>query len=183
MFIADKNDELLFERIYKFKLLTMLQCWKAAYINIFPDPNTFYKERLNPLIREKYLDIISTDAGPAARLTKKSLDAIREYRKIPYAVHDEQTGRNRRTLYKPSELILNPKFENHNLALNDFLIDFIRNPGYELHPHSLMGEILFVADNKQEAVDILRTINNNVSVFNLDGEDVMIHFDDYYKIA
>jgi len=65
----------------------------------------------------------------------------------------------------------------------DFLVDFIRKPGYDLPPYSLMGEIMFVTDSKQDTVDVLNIINNSIGVFGLDGEDVMIHFDNYYKIA
>ena len=62
------------------------------------------------------------------------------------------------------------------------LIDFIRKPGYELKKYSLMGEILFTADCKEEAIDMLASINEKIKVITTNDENVLIYFTDFEKI-
>ncbi len=62
------------------------------------------------------------------------------------------------------------------------IVDFIRKPGYELHPFSMLGEVLFTAADRQEAIDTIRRINESVSVINEDGKNVLIYFTNFGKI-
>ena len=62
------------------------------------------------------------------------------------------------------------------------VVDFIRKPGYKLHPYSLMGEILFTCKNREEAVRLIHEINDTIQVLNTDGENVLIYFTGTEKI-
>ena len=56
------------------------------------------------------------------------------------------------------------------------MIDFIRKPGYKLHPYSLMGEILFTCRSKEDVVALIQEINDTISVLNTEDENVLIYF-------
>lgn len=62
------------------------------------------------------------------------------------------------------------------------LIDFIRHPGYKLNSYSLMGEVLFTAETREEAINIISYINKTLKVINENGNDVLIRFTDFHKI-
>ena len=62
------------------------------------------------------------------------------------------------------------------------LIDFIRKPGFKLHPYSLMGEVLFTCESIDDVITLIEEINNSVSVINTDGENVLIYFTGTDKI-
>lgn len=66
---------------------------------------------------------------------------------------------------------------------DNIFVDFIRKPGYELHPYSLMGEVLFTADSKSEALEVIQSVNRNLSVITEDDRNVLIYFTDFEKIA
>ncbi len=62
------------------------------------------------------------------------------------------------------------------------LIDFIRKPGYELHPFSLMGEILFTTDNREQTIELLSYVNDHLQVINEEGNNVVIYYTGFDKI-
>jgi len=63
------------------------------------------------------------------------------------------------------------------------VIDFIRKPGYELNQYSLMGEILFTANSRIEAIKMIRLMNDRIKVITETGDNVLIYFTDFEKIA
>ena len=62
------------------------------------------------------------------------------------------------------------------------LVDFARHPGSEVGPFSIMGQVVFVAGNRDEVIEIIRFINDNVRVLDEAGEDILVRFTDMHKI-
>lgn len=62
------------------------------------------------------------------------------------------------------------------------IVDCLRKPGYELTPNTLMGEVIFTADTKEEAIAIIEFVNENVRFITEDGTDVLVRYTSFDKI-
>lgn len=62
------------------------------------------------------------------------------------------------------------------------IVDCLRRPGYELTPKTLMGEVIFTADSKDDVIEILKFINDNVKFIIEDGTDVLVRYTSFDKI-
>ena len=62
------------------------------------------------------------------------------------------------------------------------IVDCLRKPGYELTPNTLMGEVIFTADTKEEAIAIIEFVNENVSFITENGTDVLVRYTSFDKI-
>ena len=62
-------------------------------------------------------------------------------------------------------------------------VDCLRKPGYELTPNTSMAEVLFTADSREEVIEVVKFVNDTVSVIVEDGTDVLIRYTSFDKIV
>ena len=72
-----------------------------------------------------YLYVKTSAQGEVAlQLTNKAINALREFKKIPREVYDEEKHRIIKTYLTESDIAVNQKQIAHQLALSQFVIDF-----------------------------------------------------------
>ena len=62
------------------------------------------------------------------------------------------------------------------------IVDCLREPGSILSPKTIMAEVLFTADTREDVIDIIKSVNDKVKVITEDGKDVLIRFTSFDKI-
>lgn len=117
-----EKDISLFSYIYEFKVLSLNQCWRLVYSD--STVNTC-SSQLFLLHEEGYL-LCSPDAVRSYTFTLTTLGIKTLYRERgwPLEIEDEW-GKKIRNYKWPTELAVRKNILSHQLALNDFLIDFI----------------------------------------------------------
>ena len=61
-------------------------------------------------------------------------------------------------------------------------VDFIRDIGDKVSKYSLIGEVIFSADDSEKVIEILKKINKVLKIRNTEKENMMIYFTDYLSL-
>lgn len=119
------NELKLFQYIYDYKTLTLPQCWRVAYKDLYPnDYASCVKEKIYMLIQDGFLEYVSESfCKYRVVLTAKGIHALRESKNIPKTIVNYR-GIEARNYKRPSELRLREGLAPHQLSLNDFLLYF-----------------------------------------------------------
>ena len=64
-------------------------------------------------------------------------------------------------------------------AIPGIYVDSLARVGDEVHKYMPLGDILFDTDTIDETFDIIRRVNDTVSIKNTDGEDILIRYTDF----
>ena len=59
------------------------------------------------------------------------------------------------------------------------LVELLTQVGDSVELHRSLGNIMFTADNCDEMCKIIEKINRTIRILNTEGEDVVIHYDNF----
>lgn len=122
--LITKREMFLFSKLYEFRVLSTYQCYFLCYKDVC-EYNAFVKNKLIPLKKQGFITVKTSNSGEVAiQLTNKGIDSLRQFRRIPKEVFDEEKQRIVKTYLTESDLFVSPKQISHQLALSQFVIDF-----------------------------------------------------------
>lgn len=112
----------LFQHLYDFKTLSLKQCWQLCYQDKTLDEAS---QRLFQLCDDGYLSYTPAKIHIYRfSLTIRGIKKLYEKRNIPLFVKDTW-GQEIRNYKQPAELAIRDNIMSHQMALNQFLVDFI----------------------------------------------------------
>lgn len=123
--LANRDIEAL-RSIYNFKCLSMEQIYQLHYKSQEEDISKSYCEKKIQDLEE--MGVIKKVNGidkSAYFLTSLGIDVVKTAYDFPANIYDVKTKVVKRGYYKASELMLSPRLIPHQLALNQFMVDFI----------------------------------------------------------
>lgn len=125
--LANRDIEVL-RSIYNFKCLSEEQIYQLHYKNKETDEDVS-KSYANKKIKDlEEIGVIKKVNGidkSGYFLTTLGVDVVRTAYDLPANIYDVKTKVIKRGYYKASELMLSPRLIPHQLALNQFIVDFI----------------------------------------------------------
>ena len=115
----DSYDILLLSYLYKYRALSLEMCWYTCYRSVYQDFSACFRERISPLIKSEVVAYRPDNKYKYIILiTRKGQELLRVSQGLPrYA--DEK-----RSLLKPSQLLIQESQVSHQVSLSDFLIKF-----------------------------------------------------------
>lgn len=119
----DKHDYQILKSIYTHRCLTVNQIHQLHFKVSSPIKRT--EQRIQKLVKMNYLKAVPFKNEQIAYfLTTNGINAIRYEFDLPTNIYDAQRKVVRRGYYRASELEIYPKLINHQIHLNQFVIDF-----------------------------------------------------------
>lgn len=117
--------------IYKYRCLTFQMIYELNYRKSYRGnkeeivSDSYCKKKVAEFISLEIVEIVEHLRGSVYFLTREGVDLLRHYFDIPTNIYDNNRGVVKRGYYRASELKISNKYINHQLSLNDFIIDFI----------------------------------------------------------
>ncbi|MEG1301224.1 MAG: replication-relaxation family protein [Erysipelotrichaceae bacterium] len=145
-------DYLLLENLYYYRCLSVSQCWKICYKNAGVDLKTFVKKRVTPFHKLKLITINNTGKTYSLMITDIGIDILSTRKNLNNDFFDTKTKKMRTGTLKASAIQMLPRLMNHQIALNQFVIDFStifkKQENYDTkftyHDEKFMSKYLFV---------------------------------------
>lgn len=115
--------------IYDHRCLSTNQIYQLHYIKSFRNEgetvsDAYCKKKLNEFIELEILEKVEHLEEDVFFLTTKGINLIRYCFDLPNNIYDYEKGIVRRGYYRAFELKISQKYINHQLSMNQFLIDF-----------------------------------------------------------
>lgn len=117
-----KRDLDVLHNIYLFRCLTTRQIY-TFYKEMSYE--TFLKSKLKEMISNKILEEVKFSKEDVSMfLTQVGVDIVREAFHLPVNIIDDKNNVIKRGYYRASELKMYPRLINHQINLNQFVLDF-----------------------------------------------------------
>ena len=115
--------------IYNHRCLTANQIYQLHYMKSLRDggkivSDAICKKRIKEFMELNVIEMVENMGNNVFFLTSKGIDLVRYCFNLPANVYDYEKRVIRRGYYRASELKIAPKYINHQLNLNQFLVDF-----------------------------------------------------------
>lgn len=121
----EKTDIRLLYRLYQYRCLTIRQSFRELYQETYDDLRAFEEDRLELLITLGVVDKVEFNLeNHALFLTKVGVDIVREAVQIEREIFDKDTKKVKRGYYTAGELRISPRLINHQVHLNQFVLEF-----------------------------------------------------------
>lgn len=121
----ERADIQLLYRLYQYRCLTIRQSFRELYQETYDDLGAFEEDRLELLITLGVVDKVEFNLeNHALFLTKIGVDIVREAVQIEREIFDEDTKKVKRGYYTAGELRISPRLINHQVHLNQFVLEF-----------------------------------------------------------
>lgn len=125
-----RRDINALKSIYDFRGLTTNQIYQLHYQKSVRDPkqivsDSYCKQKINDFLDMELVEEVEHFRGSVYFLTTKGINTIRHVFDLPTNIYDARQRVVRRGYYRAFELKIADKYINHQLSLNQFLIDFI----------------------------------------------------------
>lgn len=114
--------------IYKMRCLTQQQIYELHYrISTSGDivGDAYCKKKINDFMDLKLVEKL-LHVNEVYFLTSTGVELVRTCFDLPSNIYDTEKKIVRRGYYRASELKISPKYINHQIALNQFMIDFMQ---------------------------------------------------------
>lgn len=120
----NKVDLDVLHNIYLLRCLTTKQIFNTFYSNKMTY-ESFLKSKLKSLIQKKLIEQVKFSKEDVAMvLTQFGVDVVREAFDLPTNIIDDKKNIIKRGYYRASELKMQPRLVNHQINLNQFVLDF-----------------------------------------------------------
>lgn len=132
-----KRDVKALKSIYDLRCLTTNQIYELHYMKSVRGSgeivsDAYCRKKINDFLEMNLLEKIEHIDTDIYFLTTKGINVIKYCFDLPANVYDFDKGIIRRGYYRAYELKISPKYINHQLSLNQFLIDF-KLKNYEIY--------------------------------------------------
>lgn len=122
MKLNTKDTQLLYG-IYEYRCLDVQQAHKYFFPEI-ARRDVFEVKVLYPLIDMELIELVEYKAGVAIFLMREGVDIVRDEFEISKHIVDEETLAVKRGYYSAGELRMSPRLVNHQVGLNQFVLEF-----------------------------------------------------------
>lgn len=124
-----KRDVNALKSIYDHRCLTTEQIYTFHYMKSTREDgeivsDVYCKRKINEFVEMKLLEKVQHMEEDVFFLTTKGVNLMRYCFDLPTNIYNYEKGIVQRGYYRAYELRISPKYINHQLALNQFLIDF-----------------------------------------------------------
>ena len=119
-----KIDFLFLKNLYYFRCLTIHQSWDLCYRLVGIDIKTFIRKRIVPFSKLELLSIEHNGKDYALQIKNKGIEILQYTGSLNNDFFDIETKKLRTGILKEGAIRLQPKFMNHQIHLNQFVIDF-----------------------------------------------------------
>lgn len=120
-----EQDTAFMYALYEYRCLDLKQAHRYFYPEI-ERKDVFEVTRLYPLIDMELIEMVEYKAGTAIFLQREGVDIIRDEYELSSHIVDEETKAVKRGYYSAGELRMNPRLVNHQIGLNEFVLQFIK---------------------------------------------------------
>lgn len=116
----DKHDIDFLHSLYRMRCLSLQEIHKYFY-----PQKDYYKEKVVPFVESKLTTFhLINGKEYALMITQKGIDLIQKYLNIPNEIYNTNTGRVEKTILRENDVIVEEQFASHQIALNDFVLNF-----------------------------------------------------------
>lgn len=127
--IAPRDVEAL-RSIYNYRCLTTEQIYQLHYMRSIRDSNeivgdSYCKKKLSDFLEMEIVEKMEHMNSDVYFLTTKGVDIVKHCYDLPTNIFNYAKNAIRNGYYRAAELKISPKYINHQLSLNQFIIDFI----------------------------------------------------------
>ena len=84
----------------------------------------FYKENIVPLINVGLVSLHHINDEYSLMITQKGIDIMQKYLEIPNEIFNIDTKKAEKVILKAKDIIIEDKFAPHQIALNEFVLNF-----------------------------------------------------------
>lgn len=121
----ERVDIQLLHKLYLFRCLTIRQAYRELYREKYETFALFENERLEKLIKVGVIEKVEFHIDNyAIFLTTNGVDIVREAVQLPTQIFNPDTKTVKRGYYRAGELRISPRLINHQVHLNQFVLDF-----------------------------------------------------------
>lgn len=121
----ERVDIKLLHKLYLFRCLTIRQAYRVLYKEEYDSFLDFENERLNKLIELGVIEKVAFHIDNFALfLTTNGVDIVREAVQLPTQIFNPDTKTVKRGYYRAGELRMSPRLINHQVHLNQFILEF-----------------------------------------------------------
>ena len=117
-------DYLMFKDVYIMRCLTLQQAWNLYYKPLNLSFHDFVKKRISALIRLKLINLENNRQTYVIFLTNEAIGLVKERFNIATDVFNVETMKIEKGYQTEAKLSMLPRLINHQVALNQFVIDF-----------------------------------------------------------
>lgn len=130
MKLLSRRDVDALRSIYDFRCLTVAQIYELHYMKSIKFDNeivsdSYCRKKIYEFTENNVLEKVAYDEGEVLFLTTMGVDVVRHACDFPSNIYDYTKKVVKRGYYRASELKVAPKYIKHQLALNQFMINFI----------------------------------------------------------
>lgn len=122
--LTEKDTEFMYS-IYRFRCLDVDQIHKYYYSE-YESKEQFQEEILDPMVDMELIELVEYKAGVSVFLMREGVDIVRDEYEMSTHIVDEETLAIRRGYYTAGELRMNPRLVNHQVGLNEFILQFMQ---------------------------------------------------------
>lgn len=123
--ILNQKDFFVLYNIYLFRCLTIRQIYKNYYIDEISSFEKFYDDKLKQLLELEVVEKVEFNFdNHALFLTSIGIEIVRHQFDLPTNIVDPKKKVIKRGYYRAGELKMFPRLINHQVHLNQFVIDF-----------------------------------------------------------
>lgn len=121
----ERVDIKLLHKLYLFRCLTVRQAYRVLYKDIYDSFVEFESERLDKLVEIGVVEKVGFHVDNFALfLTTNGVDIVREAVQLPAQIFNPDTKTVKRGYYRAGELRMSPRLINHQVHLNQFVLEF-----------------------------------------------------------
>lgn len=126
--LAPRDIEAL-RSIYNYRCLTVDQIYQLHYMKSLRDSNeivsdSYCKKKVAEFLELEIVEKVEHIQGDVLFLTTNGVDVVKYYYDLPTNIFNYSKNAVRNGYYRAGELKISPKYTNHQLSLNQFMIDF-----------------------------------------------------------
>lgn len=122
----ERVDIQLLHKLYLFRCLTIRQTYRELYRGLYENFSDFENERLEKLIAIGVIEkVVFHIDNYAIFLTTNGVDIVREAVQLPTQIFNPDTKTVKRGYYRAGELRMSPRLINHQVHLNQFVLEFM----------------------------------------------------------
>lgn len=124
-----KRDMNALRSIYNYRCLTVAQIYELHYKKSIKFENdivsdSYCRKKMFEFTENGIIERVDSDEGEVLFLTPLGIEIIRSAYDLPVNIYDSNKRVVKRGYYRASELKIAPSYISHQLALNQFMIDF-----------------------------------------------------------
>ena len=120
----NNRDFLMLKSLYYFRCLSITQLWDLSYKSAGIDVKTFTNKRIIPFSKYGIITVSNSGKRYTVMITNLGIELLSAKISLNNDYFDVNTKKIRSGILKENTIKILPKFMEHQIALNQFVIDF-----------------------------------------------------------